>query len=47
MSDNLAREVIGQPGVVKRGNLMENRGLIHAALGHLEMQVWVDIDLGS
>jgi hypothetical protein len=41
--NNLAGEECRQPGVVDPGDLAEDAGLVHSALGHQEMQVGMKI----
>jgi len=43
IGENLAAEKLSQPRVIDLGDLMEDAGLIHSALGHQEMEVRVDI----
>jgi len=40
----LAGKERGQPRVVEAGNLMEDPGLVHAALGHQEMEMRMGVD---
>ena len=43
ISENLSAEELGQSRVVNPGDLMEDPGLIHSALGHQEMEMGVKI----
>jgi len=51
LTDNIGQDLAGkelcQPRVVDPGDLAEDAGLIHSALGHQEMQVRVKIYPGS
>ena len=47
VGQDLAAEKLCQPRVVDSGDFMEDARLVHSALGHQEMQVRVEIYLGS
>jgi hypothetical protein len=43
VGQDLAGEELGQPRVIDPGDLMEDPGLVHSALGHQEMERGVEI----
>jgi len=47
IGQDLAGEDLGQPRVCDPGDFMEETGLVHASLGHQEMEVRVKIDAVS